>query len=108
MFHYGSYFVLGERAVVLDLLYEDKLRIVVEIMVVGAEVLIEGESGGFIDIAPVGVEALVGGWFRFLYILVIRAFRTICQIKAVRAAAIELMLNGEGFACGVAREGFRR
>ena len=78
MFHYGSYVVLGERAVVLDLLYEDKLRIVVEIMVVGAEVLIEGESSGFIDIAPVGVEALMGGWFRFPHILVVRTFRTIC------------------------------
>ena len=78
MFHYGSYFVLGERAVVLDLLYEDKFRIVVETMVVGAEVLIEGKSTGFVYISPVGVEPLMGGRFRFPYILVIRTFRTIC------------------------------
>ena len=106
MFHYGSYFVLGERAVVLDLLYEDKLRIVVETMVVGAEVLIEGEPGWLVDIAPVGVEALMSGWFRFSHILVVGAFRTVCQIEAVGAAAIELVLDGEGFAGGVAREGF--
>ena len=107
MFHYGSYFVLGERAVVLDLLYEDKLRIVVEIIVAGAEMLIQGESTGFIDIAPVGVEALMGGWFRFPYILVVGTFRTVCKVKAVGAAAIELMLDGEGFACLVAGKGFR-
>ena len=102
MFHYGSYFVLGERAVVLDLLYEDKLRIVVEIMVVGAEVLIEGEPGWLVDIAPVGVEALMSGWFRFPNVVVVGAFCAICQIEAVGAAAIELVLDTEGFPCGVA------
>ena len=91
----------------LDLLYEDKLRIVVEVMVVGAEMLIEGESTSFVYISPVGVEPLMGGRFRFPHILVVGAFRTVCKVQAVGAAAIELMLDGEGFARLVAGKGLR-
>ena len=64
-------------------------------MVVGAEVLIERESTGFIDIAPVGVKALMGGWFRFPYILVKGAFEAISQVYAAPMAEVEQMSDVE-------------
>ena len=78
----------------------------VEVVAVSGEVLVKGKPRGFLGVIPVGIEAFVRRWFRFSYILLVWAFGAIPKVEAVWTATVEVVFYGEGFAGGVAREGF--
>ena len=59
--------------------------------------MIKGAAFRAVDVGTVSVEAVVGRWLAFTYVLAVTAEGTVAQVYAVATLAIEMVLDLEYF-----------
>ena len=72
------------------------------------EMLVEGPTGGFEYVAAMGVDAQIGGGFRFPDVLGLWAQGAVAEVNDVSTAAVQIVEDTQSFSSVVAGEGLGR